>query len=94
MTLELVLPPELEARISYQAEQMGITPLEYVLQRLDACTPAPQKNAEAIALLQSWIDTDDPEEQKETGDFLIEALDKDRLSPRPLFPPEMKGITW
>ena len=29
-----------------------------------------------------------------TGEYLIRALDEDRLSDRPLFPPELKGVTW
>jgi hypothetical protein len=45
-------------------------------------------------LLQSWIQDGDAQEQKETGEFLVQALDEDRLSDRPLFPPELKGVTW
>lgn len=45
-------------------------------------------------LLQSWIQDGDGKEQKETGEFLVQALDEDRLSDRPLFPPELKGVTW
>jgi tetratricopeptide (TPR) repeat protein len=39
----------------------------------------------AVALLRSWLD-EDPEEQRETWDYLRKALDKDRLSDRKLFP--------
>ncbi|NEO46600.1 MAG: hypothetical protein F6K55_21730 [Moorea sp. SIO4A3] len=53
-----------------------------------------QKQAEAVNLLQSWIDDQDIEEQQETGQYLIHALDQDRLSERELFPIEMKGVTW
>ncbi|TAF16406.1 MAG: hypothetical protein EAZ76_07470, partial [Nostocales cyanobacterium] len=53
-----------------------------------------QKQAEAVNLIQSWIDDEDESEQQETGEYLIHALDKDRLSERKLFPVEMKGITW
>ena len=45
-------------------------------------------------LLQSWIDDEDREEQQETGQYLIDALDEDRLSERKLFPLELKGVTW
>ena len=45
-------------------------------------------------LLQSWIQDGDAQEQKETGEFLVQTLDEDRLSDRPLFPPELKGVTW
>ncbi len=47
----------------------------------------------AVNLLQSWIDDEDESEQQETGQYLIHALDEDRLSDRKLFPLEMKGIT-
>lgn len=40
--------------------------------------------AAAAALLQSWFD-EDPEEQKETWEYLKGALDEDRLSERKLF---------
>ena len=40
------------------------------------------------------MDDEDIEEQQETGQYLIRALDEDRLSERKLFPVEMKGITW
>jgi hypothetical protein len=47
-----------------------------------------------VALLQSWIDEGDDQEQRGTGEYLIQALDEDRLSDRRLFPPELKGATW
>lgn len=43
-------------------------------------------DAEALlALLQSW-DEDDPEEQRETWEYLKVALDEDRMGARKLFP--------
>ena len=53
-----------------------------------------QKQAAAVNLLQSWIDDEDESEQQETGQYLIRALDEDRISERKLFPLEMKGVTW
>ncbi len=50
--------------------------------------------ADLVAMLQSWIDQDDPDEQKDTGEYLIRVLDEDRPSERKLFPPELKGVTW
>jgi hypothetical protein len=47
-----------------------------------------------IDLLQSWIDREDAEDQKETGDYLVQTLDKDRSSVREFFPPELEGVTW
>ncbi|WP_224092595.1 hypothetical protein [Nostoc sp. MS1] len=53
-----------------------------------------EKKTKLVNLLQYWIDEDDTEEQKETGEYLIQALDEDRLSNRQLFPVELKGVTW
>ncbi len=33
-------------------------------------------------------------QEQETGEYLIQALDEDRLSDRKLFPIELKGVTW
>jgi hypothetical protein len=52
------------------------------------------KQTEAVNLLQYWINDEDESEQQETGQYLIHALDEDRLSDRKLFPPQTKGITW
>ncbi|MEG4273373.1 MULTISPECIES: hypothetical protein [unclassified Microcoleus] len=38
------------------------------------------------------MDEEDAEEQQETGEYLIHALDEDRLSDRQLFPIELKGV--
>lgn len=39
----------------------------------------------AIELLQSWS-SDDPQEQRETWEYLKKTLEEDRLSDRKLFP--------
>jgi hypothetical protein len=54
------------------------------------CLILTKENA-AVAMLQSWIDDEDEEEQQETGQYLINALDEDRLSDRKLFLPELKA---
>jgi hypothetical protein len=43
-------------------------------------------NQAAIDLLRSWREEGDETDQRETWEFLKEALDDDRLSDRPLFP--------
>lgn len=45
-------------------------------------------------LVTSWIEGGDADEQEETGEYLVRALDEDRLSDRKLFPEELKGTTW
>ncbi len=44
-----------------------------------------QRNQAAIELLRKWVDEGDEEEQRETLEYLQQALDEDRLSNRPLF---------
>lgn len=94
MTLTLSLSPELEQYLVQAANQHGLSVEALVLQLLTSSILRQQKQAEAIHLLQSWIDDKDNEEQQETGQYLIQVLDDDRLSERKLFPPELKGITW
>ena len=45
----------------------------------------PPQTQAILDLLQSWED-DDPEEQRETWEYLKVALDEDRLGARKLFP--------
>ncbi|NEQ14773.1 MAG: hypothetical protein F6K44_13345 [Moorea sp. SIO3E2] len=94
MTLTLNLPPELEQYLFQEAKQQGISLEAITLQLLANSILVRQKQAEAVNLLQSWIDDQDIQEQQETGQYLIHALDQDRLSERQLFPIEMKGVTW
>ncbi len=47
-----------------------------------------------VQLIQDWIDEDDTDEQRETLEYLIHALDEDRPSNRKLFPKELKGKSW
>jgi hypothetical protein len=61
---------------------------------LDKHLPPQDRRTELVTLLQSWIDEGDAEEQRETGEYLIRVLDEDRLSERPLFPPDLKDVTW
>ena len=94
MTLTLKLPPELERRLAREARRKGMPLDQYTLHLLNEHVPAGDRAAEAVRLLQSWIDEGDAAEQKATGDYLVQALDEDRPSDRKLFPPELKGVTW
>ena len=44
-----------------------------------------QKNRDLIQLLRSWREGDE-QEQRDTWEYLRQALDEDRLSERKLFP--------
>ena len=94
MTLTLTLTPEIEQYLTQTARQQGLSTEGYALQLLIEHILLKQKQAKSIALLQSWMDEEDAEEQQETGEYLIQALDEDRLSDRKLFPIELKGVTW
>jgi plasmid stability protein len=94
MAVTLNLPPELEQYLLQEASQHGLSLEAMALQLLTNSILLKQKQTEAVNLLQSWLDDEDEGEQQETGQYLIHALDDDRLSERKLFPPEMKGVNW
>lgn len=94
MTLILNLPSEVEQYLLQEANQKGLSIESVTLQLLKSFILLRQKQTKAVNLLQSWMDDEDIEEQKETGQYLIAALDEDRLSERKLFPVEMKGVSW
>jgi hypothetical protein len=94
MTLTLDLPSELEQYLLQEAKEQGVSIETMTLRLLANSLPSKQKQAEAVNLIQSWIDDEDSEEQQETGQYLIDVLDEDRLSERKLFPLELKGVTW
>jgi hypothetical protein len=94
MTITLDLSPELEQYLAQEAKRQGVSVETVALQVLTNFIAQQPKQIEAVNLIQSWIDDQDETEQQETGHYLIEALDDDRLSERKLFPVELKGITW
>jgi hypothetical protein len=77
-----------------EAKRHGLSLDTYTLHLLDKSLPPKDRRTELVTLLQSWMDEGDPEEQQETGEYLIRALDEDRLADRPLFPPDLKDVTW
>ena len=95
MDVTLNLTPELGHRLQRAARKHGVSADEYTLWLLDRHVPGAGQAAALVSLLQSWIDEkDDAGEQRETGEYLVRALDEDRLSGRQLFPTEHKGVTW
>jgi hypothetical protein len=94
MDLMLPLSSELEQRLAKEAMRLSIAPAECVLHLLDQHLPPEGHGPELVALLQSWLDDDNSTEQKETGDYLVKALDEDRLCDRKHFPPDSEGVTW
>ncbi|NJR23299.1 MAG: hypothetical protein HC786_14640 [Richelia sp. CSU_2_1] len=94
MTLILSLTPEIEQYLTQRARQQGLSTEAYTLQLLREHIRLNEKQAKSIDLLQSWMDEEDAAEQQETGEYLIQALDKNRSIDRQLFPIELKGVSW
>jgi len=94
MTLLLTIPASLEHRLREEANRRGQSVVDYTLELLQHHAPGDDHRAEAVAMLQSWIDQGSEAEQKETGNYLIQSLDEDRPSERKLFPPDLEGVTW
>jgi plasmid stability protein len=88
MILTLDLPPELEQYLAKEAAQHGLSVEAMTLQLLAASLNVKQNQAETVDMLQSWIDDEDEAEQQETGRYLVQVLDEDRLSDRKLFSDE------
>ena len=84
MTITLNLTSEIEQYLSQKAREKGLSLEAYVLKLLKDTILEQEKQTKLVNLLQSWIDEEDEQEQQETGEYLIEALDQDRLSERPL----------
>ena len=91
MTLTLNTPIEIEQYLTQKAQEQSLSMEAYALQLLLERISTQDKSSQLVDLLQSWMDDD--EEQKETGAYLIQSIDADRLSDRPLFPSELKGVT-
>ncbi len=95
MNLQLNLPPSLAERLRQKAEHQGLPGEAVALRLLDEHLPPWDKQrGAAIALLQEWMKEDAPSAGAEEEDEFFHNLDASRTSNRPLFPPELKGITW
>lgn len=98
MTLQLNLPPQLHERLSQEAERRQESVEAVAVRLLDDHLPPPldARRAAAIAMLRQWMEEDaalSPEEEAANEEF-FRGLDAARTSNRPLFPPELKGISW
>ncbi len=94
MNLNLDITPEIKKYLNQRALEQGLSLEDYTLKLLTDTILEQQKRTQLVDVLQSWLDEEDENEQQETGNYLIEALDQDRLGDRPLFPAKLKGISW
>jgi outer membrane PBP1 activator LpoA protein len=93
--LELALDSELERRLLREATQEGLSLEQYAIRVIETHIQALQeRRKKTMELLRACNEEYGEEEQKETWDYLVSALDEDRTSDRKLFPPELKGVSW
>ena len=94
MTLTLKLPTDLERRLAQEAGRTGVSAAEYALGLLEHSLAAHLDSTGLANLLESWLQEDAAETVQDDETDLTGTIDGDRLSDRPLFPPELKGVTW
>ena len=63
-------------------------------QRFEQQLPSAERREALVTLLQEWIDDLKAADLASGDDEFLYALDAVRLSERPLFPAELKGVTW
>lgn len=93
-TLTVNLPPPLLDHVSKMANDAGISQEAALVRLLEEYVESEKKRIAAMEYLEKLFTEGDEKEQKETGEFLIKALDENRPEGQKLFPPEKKGITW
>ena len=94
MTLTLSLPHDVEESLLREAARVGVPLDAYALRILEQHLTPTARQSQAIAALQAWRDEAVERDLAEPDNQLLQTLDADRLSNRPLFPPELKGTTW
>lgn len=94
MNLNLDITPEIQQYLNQKALEQGLSPEDYTIKLLKDRILEEQKRTQLVEVLQSWLDEEDENEQEETGNYLVEVLNQDRLGDRPLFPAKLKGISW
>ena len=73
----------------------GLRLTDTELAELAGDNPPQQKDPSGLlTLLDSWMKEGDAEEQRETIEYLIRAMDENRPEGYKLFPPELKGKSW
>ncbi len=79
--MTLTLTPDLERRLTREAERAGKPADEYALELLDKQLPAkPRPNEGLIAVLRSFREEGDAEEQRETFEALKNGLNETRAA--------------
>jgi hypothetical protein len=97
MALQLALPAELEERLREEAARRGVPKESAALQLLDEHLPhrenGNQLGRKANKLEELFQAAENSANSEDEYD-LLKALDENRQGERPLFPPELKGVSW
>ena len=94
MTLTLALSPAIEECLTREALREGLPRDAYAARVLEQHFQPQARSDRAIAALQAWRDDAARRDREEPANDLLHALDENRLADRPLYPPELKGVTW
>ena len=78
--LTICLSQDLCQRLTQEAQLRGVTPEECVRRWLEERLPPIHQPGKLMALLQSWIDEGDEDEQRDTLDALIKGLNETRAA--------------
>ena len=87
MTVTLNFLPEVETYIVKESERQRTSVSDYITRHFSETASIEEKaeRARKVALLDQLLEIGDEEEQRETFEFLKQAIDEDRLSDRKRF---------
>jgi hypothetical protein len=87
MTIQLNLPPELEARLEREAQRQNSSPDAVTLKLLNDHLPPVDKAAALAAMFEQWNAEDEAmtDEEQAENIAILRAIDEDRMSDRKLF---------
>ena len=86
MTVTLDLPPDVEIYVVKEAERQKTSVSDYITRRVSETASIEKAERERkVALLDQLLELGDEDEQRETFEFLKQAIDEDRLSNKKRF---------
>jgi hypothetical protein len=97
VSIQLNLPADLEERLKQEASRRGVSPAAAAVQLLDQHLPPIDEGVRRIReakTLEELFAVADAFPDPDNGYDLLQALDENRKGERPLFPPELKGVSW
>jgi hypothetical protein len=86
----------METQLQTEAVRKRLSLDQYVAQVLDEHVSQAklERKQELTALVQSWIDDTEADDDEYWDEEFYQHLDAERPEGSKLFPPELKGISW